>query len=450
MNDRSTNRRWRPRRMLIVLSILAVFYVAYRLTLHFMVEAKLNEIRKQGYPVTLAELDKWYPQVPAAENAADVYTEAFKAFTTKQPSDTNLPVVGDVKLPPRGVPMPEGLVQAVSEYLTRNKEALALLHRAARFPVCRYPVDLTQGSATRLPHLTNVRQGVRVLLLEARLYSERGRADQAAQSILSSLALARSLSAEPTEISQLARLTCYRTAATHLEGLLNRVSLPDDSLIELAKRFSELEATTALVRGCVGERCCVIDFSKHPAERISSILEDKSPPPALKSKILFLRVSGLFDVFLLHDLEAMERFLKVCSMLFPEGVKQTKDADPPFLFTQVFLINGISRLGNGRTIVQLAALNTAQVTASVASLAIERHRLSNGKLPDSLDELVPALLAAVPTDPFDGQPLRYKKLAKGYVVYSIGENGKDDGGGDNTISARTNWKPLDITFTVER
>jgi hypothetical protein len=62
---------------------------------------------------------------------------------------------------------------------------------------------------------------------------------------------------------------------------------------------------------------------------------------------------------------------------------------------------------------------------------------------------VPTYLAAVPTDPFDGQPLRYKKLAKGYIVYSVGENGKDDGG-DQTVSARTGWKTPDITFTVER
>ena len=32
-------------------------------------------------------------------------------------------------------------------------------------------------------------------------------------------------------------------------------------------------------------------------------------------------------------------------------------------------------------------------------------------------------------DPYDGKPLRYKKLTpKGYVVYSIGRNRVDDGG----------------------
>ena len=78
-------------------------------------------------------------------------------------------------------------------------------------------------------------------------------------------------------------------------------------------------------------------------------------------------------------------------------------------------------------------------TARVA-LAVERFRLANGKLPDKLDELSPMFLKKIPADPFDGKPLHYKKLDKGYVVYSIGEDGKDDGGN----------KKNDITFTVER
>src|SRR5436309_14841825 len=51
-------------------------YAAYRYTLHRMLEARLDAIRKQGYPVTSAELDKWYAQPPPAENGADLYIQA--------------------------------------------------------------------------------------------------------------------------------------------------------------------------------------------------------------------------------------------------------------------------------------------------------------------------------------------------------------------------------------
>jgi hypothetical protein len=71
---------------------------------------------------------------------------------------------------------------------------------------------------------------------------------------------------------------------------------------------------------------------------------------------------------------------------------------------------------------------------------MERYRLANGVLPDSLGDLVPRFVDVVPADPYDGRPLRYQKLTKGYVVYSVGEDGNDDGGDEKK----------DITFTVER
>lgn len=61
--------------------------------------------------------------------------------------------------------------------------------------------------------------------------------------------------------------------------------------------------------------------------------------------------------------------------------------------------------------------------------ALERHRLATGAYPETLGELVPALLAAVPIDVVDGQPLRYRRDADGtFLLYSVGLDGKDDGG----------------------
>ena len=88
------------------------------------------------------------------------------------------------------------------------------------------------------------------------------------------------------------------------------------------------------------------------------------------------------------------------------------------------------------------------------ALAIERFRLAHqNQLPDSLAALAPIYLKAIPTDPFDGQPLRYKLLEKGYVIYSIGPDLKDDGGLSKKYDAKGKSDPkapLDLTFTVER
>jgi hypothetical protein len=73
-------------------------------------------------------------------------------------------------------------------------------------------------------------------------------------------------------------------------------------------------------------------------------------------------------------------------------------------------------------------LAQARGQCAVAAVAAERYRLRHGRWPEGLAALVPDFLPAVPLDPFDGQPLRYHRLADGVVIYSVGEDGTDNGG----------------------
>ena len=93
--------------------------------------------------------------------------------------------------------------------------------------------------------------------------------------------------------------------------------------------------------------------------------------------------------------------------------------------------------------------NADRVRTAQTAIAIERFRRAhNRELPSDLNGLVPTYLASVPGDPFDGQPLRFKRLTHGYVVYSIGSDLRDDGGSEGDPNKRTSAK--DITFVLER
>ena len=72
----------------------------------------------------------------------------------------------------------------------------------------------------------------------------------------------------------------------------------------------------------------------------------------------------------------------------------------------------------------------AQSRASAILLAARLYEHTHGRLPDALSELVPDLLPETPVDPFSprGDPLRYRKDLDGPTVWSVGENGTDDGG----------------------
>ena len=65
----------------------------------------------------------------------------------------------------------------------------------------------------------------------------------------------------------------------------------------------------------------------------------------------------------------------------------------------------------------------------ITAIALKRYQLKHGNYPPDLNSLVPEFLSKVPLDPVDGQPLRYRRNADGtFLLYSVGENGKDDGG----------------------
>jgi hypothetical protein len=66
---------------------------------------------------------------------------------------------------------------------------------------------------------------------------------------------------------------------------------------------------------------------------------------------------------------------------------------------------------------------------AITAIALKRYELRHHQLPATLDELTPGLLKAVPIDCMDGQPLRYRSRVDGtFLLYSVGEDGKDDGG----------------------
>ena len=90
----------------------------------------------------------------------------------------------------------------------------------------------------------------------------------------------------------------------------------------------------------------------------------------------------------------------------------------------------------------------ADIDMARTAVAIERYRLTKGALPRDLATLVPDYLDQVPIDPFDGQPIRYRRTEPGYRLYSVFEDGEDhDGKGKDEIDR---GDPHDWPFIVAR
>jgi hypothetical protein len=64
----------------------------------------------------------------------------------------------------------------------------------------------------------------------------------------------------------------------------------------------------------------------------------------------------------------------------------------------------------------------------IVAFALAWYQRDHGRYPKKLAALGPKYLKQVPQDRFSGEPLIYRLTDKGYLLYSVGVNGKDEGG----------------------
>ncbi|HMC64121.1 MAG TPA: hypothetical protein VKI65_04215 [Gemmataceae bacterium] len=83
----------------------------------------------------------------------------------------------------------------------------------------------------------------------------------------------------------------------------------------------------------------------------------------------------------------------------------------------------------GTYLVQDAADRAQQTQDNLlVAFALAWYQRDHGRYPKELNALAPKYLPKVPLDLFSGKPLVYRPSENGYLLYSVGVNGKDEGG----------------------
>jgi hypothetical protein len=442
--------------VLVVLGLVGSASV-WRLRLAKEVNGRLEKLKRSGLPRSGSELNVWYPAVPDAENAAMVMTQAFALLQTFQDSRSNQ--LASFKLPPRGQPLSDGDRQLLQAYIDMNKPALAKAREAFSLPRSRYPVDTTSGPYTLLPHLSQIKRLAQLTQMDMVLAQSSGATTQATASVISLFKIARTLNEEPLLISQLVRTAILRMAVTSLERRLGGDGLTGAEAKEIAKALAGGVTTDWLTRALIGERAIAIPTFRVSSAEIARVAQADQPSSELAGsrplsgrQPALIRLTGFLERDLNFYLQAMETNITLVQQLPPRSLALTNINDQlcQTALRKKFFLSTMMLPSLSKVTVRQAETFTYLELAQ-AALAVERFRSSQARLPASLDELVPRFLPLVPSDPFDGAPVRYRRLPKGYVIYSVDVDGKDDGGREKPERKKpTDKTTYDITFTVER
>jgi len=84
----------------------------------------------------------------------------------------------------------------------------------------------------------------------------------------------------------------------------------------------------------------------------------------------------------------------------------------------------------------------------MVDLALRLFRHDEGRLPESLAELCPKYLSTVPLDPYSGRPLVYRRVDDTCVLYSVWDDGDDDGGKFGTFTEIWGKDDFDLDLDV--
>lgn len=458
------------------LLILLIVFISYRVSNASAVRKLEARIKQKGEPLTLADLAVTYPPIPHEDNGAVLLVKLWKE---EDPEFWTAFLEGVRPLPARSEPRwddalpflgaearrisrttelsPENLA-AAEAFLDERRDYFEKLRQALRKPRFRFPIELTEGINTLIPHLGHVKSDAQAIQIEVLLATERKDVDEAIAGLEDIACTGNTVASEPLLISQLVRVACYNMALEAAERFLSRQDISEDQFERLNRILDQLAMPRALRLVLLSERVSFLDVMELNPEAVGDSLsapnEDSvdayKAPTTLPMR--FLSFSGIKDADRRLMLETLESAVALAerddaaalaeyeALFLDVALKARKK--PPKIYCAMLL-----------PVLEKAAIRFARLEArrraALVALAVERFRLANGgSTLESLNELVPQFLPSVPTDPFDGERLRYKKLPTGFVVYSIGPDRTDDGGVEPLQRGRQ--KNFDVTFVVER
>jgi hypothetical protein len=329
-----------------------------------------------------------------------------------------------------GVPPDRSLREALNAPLEGTGPALAEARAVADLPEGRSPISYSRdGLSTRLVHTQDSRPVARVLGLDALRRAIDDGADAGLESCRAEVHVGRSLRDEPFLFSQLVRYSTVLAGLRDAEWVLGQGVAGEPALAALQRTLqSEASEPTHLI-GVRGERGELHWFMS--AATIGDLDPSKfGPDQNDKSLGRSLKAMGTGPgarrahaqvLRYMNRLVAVARLPDHQRLAAGQEWERLRESAPD-------VVRALLGSGLGGHFLNAYLRHRAATRSADAALAAERFRLRAGRWPATLGELVPDLLPEVPADPYDGAPLRYRRLPDGVVVYSISEDGRDDGG----------------------
>jgi hypothetical protein len=426
----------------------------------------VSELRRNGQPVEAADLAA--PPIAGADNAAidlraaaqllDTSSDPWKAFEAVDPTE------------PLSEEAQRKVVAVVESEGARKALALVREARGKRAADWQIPMQSPLLSVL-LPDLGEQRKLANVARAAARQARLRGDHAAAVEYARDLMGIARAIDFQSLLISHLVAAGIGESAVYELEQLapdlevsgraarrpaetkVARPATPDQVRLLIADLLDEAPANQALRQAFRTERVMQLDTAALVADRKLPLSTVSGTSGGGKGAGIdhLPRALILSDARLMLDHTTATLAVLEKSADWPSYQKNAPASPLPDKGASARHFVAGLLLPAYENAVRTHFRSLADRRLAAAALAVRCYAADHGRLPQKLDELVPQYLPSVPLDPFaaGGKPLRYV-AAPVPLVYSVGDNGTDEGGSDQRVNPKrqvmSRWDTQDAVF----
>lgn len=333
--------------------------------------------------------------------------------------------------------------ELVDELMERNQESFSYFDEVFRYPNFQVP-ERTEFD----PHLP-VGPSIGIAQLEsirALCLFKQGREEAAFNETIKIIKIGQMLEGGGGLIEYLTGMVIKAIGLGRLQDMLPDTMLPPELLITYVDEIGELGANE---EGLANAFKLEYLFLYKAFDEMSTVEEyvwdELEPLEGLDPEEITLIVGYLFKPNKTKRIFAETFRGMIDDIPKPCGEKQY--LEPPLLVLDsssnlkvVLSDNWIGEFLHDMVMISISGVlprkchEDFDVAGTQLLLAIKCYKANEGKIPQSLDELVPQYISEVPDDPFDGNPIRYSAEEK--IIYSVGGDLEDSGGSEEDLVIR--------------
>ena len=306
--------------------------------------------------------------------------------------------------------------------------ALSAVEQGTQRPACRLNRDYEAGVPLEMPILDDLRSLARLLAIEARLEVEGGKPDAAWNTVLAQLRFADGLRSDPLYEGQLCRTGLIGLTCRTIQRLCEMTPPGKEEYRKIDGLLKDLDDIGPLIHATDGERLLIGEWLFNlPKDQLYRALRERmfghgGSVPEIIPRLAFRII--IFKPRLLRDHATYLELMRAHARALP-GPYAPRGSDAHKEIDGLIARRGLlTELLAPMYYQDIHYRRLADVRMTRAGLALLQYRQAQGSFPPTLDALGLEKLI----DPYTQEPLHYRPEGEGFVVYSVGEDLKDNGG----------------------